>query len=295
MTPAVLNAYYWEANPVLLHSVVIVLSLVIGSFLNVVILRLPVMMDRAWRRDCAHMLESSPLPGSDASGELSLAFPASTCPRCGHRIRPWENIPVLSFLLLRGRCSHCHESISPRYPVIEASTAILSVAVALRFGVDWTLPAALLLTWTLIALTVIDIDHQLLPDDITLPLLWAGLIVNSTGLFVSLPEAVWGAIAGYLCLWSVYWLFKLLTGKEGMGYGDFKLLAALGAWMGWQAIPLIVILSSFVGAVIGIALIVLARRDRNVPIPFGPYLAIAGWICLMFGESISARYFGLMQ
>jgi leader peptidase (prepilin peptidase)/N-methyltransferase len=290
VTPPVLSAAFWEMNPAFFAAVIAVFALVVGSFLNVVILRLPVMMDRAWRRECKHMLEAPPLGGGTSQEPISLAFPPSTCPGCGHRIRSWENVPVLSWLALRGRCSSCHEPISVRYPVIEAVTAIASVVVALRFGVDWKLPAALALTWALIALTVIDIDHQLLPDNITLPLLWAGLVINSTALFVPLHEAMWGAVAGYLSLWSVYWAFKLLTGKEGMGYGDFKLLAALGAWMGWKAIPLIVILSSFVGAVLGLTLILVAGRDRNIPIPFGPYLAIAGWIVLLWGDALSGAY-----
>lgn len=290
MTPAIVSAAFWEANPALLVIGVGVLALVVGSFLNVVILRLPVMMDRATRRECSEILGTPPLGDSAPQGTLSLVFPPSTCPRCGHRIRPWENIPVFSWLALRGRCANCRQPISIRYPVVEAATAIVSVIVALRFGVSWTLPAVLALSWALIALAVIDIDHQLLPDDITLPLLWAGLLLNSTALFVPLREAVWGAIAGYLSLWSVYWVFKLLTGKEGMGYGDFKLLAALGAWMGWKAVPLIVIMSSFVGAALGLALILAAGRDRNIPIPFGPYLAIAGWIVLLWGDVLSQAY-----
>jgi len=285
-----LSPEFWQSHLALFFGSVVVLALVIGSFLNVVILRLPVMMEQAWRRDCQQALESD-VPFSGPAGEsLSLVHPPSTCPKCGHRIRPWENVPVLSYLVLRGKCASCREPISPRYPVVEAVTALLSVAVALAFGVSWLTAAALLFTWALIALTVIDIDHQLLPDSITLPLLWAGLILNSTGLIVPLPEAVWGAALGYLSLWSVYWVFKLLTGKEGMGYGDFKLLAALGAWLGWKALPLIIILSSFVGAVIGLALILILGRDKNVPIPFGPYLAIAGWIALLWGNQLTQLY-----
>ena len=201
---------------------------------------------------------------------------------------------MLSYLFLRGRCSQCRERISPRYPLIEAATAVLSVVVALQLGASWLMFAALLLTWARLALTRIDIDHQLLPDSITLPLLWLGLIVNSQDLLVPLDDALWGAVFGYLSLWSVYWGFKLLTGKEGMGYGDFKLLAALGAWLGWQALPMIIILSSLVGAVIGIAMILLLGRDKNVPIPFGPYLAIAGWIVLLWGDVLSG-HFGLLS
>ena len=280
-----------QDNRALFVAVVTIFSLLIGSFLNVVILRLPVMMERAWRREARQMLESDVSFAADSGGEpISLAHPPSTCPKCGHRIRAWENVPVLSYLFLRGRCSQCRERISPRYPLIEAATAVLSVVVALQLGASWLMFAALLLTWALIALTMIDIDHQLLPDSITLPLLWLGLIVNSQDLLVPLDDALWGAVFGYLSLWSVYWGFKLLTGKEGMGYGDFKLLAALGAWLGWQALPMIIILSSLVGAVIGIAMILLLGRDKNVPIPFGPYLAIAGWIVLLWGETISRHF-----
>jgi leader peptidase (prepilin peptidase)/N-methyltransferase len=293
VTPLVLSAAFWNANPLFFATVIAILALIAGSFLNVVILRLPVMMDREWRRNCTQLMEPSQTTPDDAQASLSLAFPPSTCPRCGHRIRPWENVPVLSWLVLRGRCTSCRKPISIRYPLIEAATAIISVAVALRFGVDWKLPAALTLTWAMIALTVIDIDHQLLPDDITLPLLWAGLIVNSQALFVPLHEAVWGAVAGYLSLWSVYWAFKLVTGKEGMGYGDFKLLAALGAWMGWKALPMIIVLSSLVGAVVGMTLILTLGRDRNLPIPFGPYIAIAGWIALVFGDELQSRYWAM--
>jgi len=280
-----------QDNRTLFVAAVTIFSLLIGSFLNVVILRLPVMMERAWRREARQMLESDVSFAPDSSSEpISLAHPPSTCPKCGHRIRARENVPVLSYLFLRGRCSQCRERISPRYPLIEAATAVLSVLVALHFGASWLTLAALLLTWALVALTMIDIDHQLLPDSITLPLLWLGLIVNAQGLLVPLDDALWGAVFGYLSLWSVYWGFKLLTGKEGMGYGDFKLLAALGAWLGWQALPMIIILSSLVGAVIGIAMILLLGRDKNVPIPFGPYLAIAGWIVLLWGETISRHF-----
>ena len=270
---------------------VIVLALVIGSFLNVVILRMPRIMEQEWRREARQLLESDVTFASGASSEpISLSHPPSTCPKCGHRIRPWENVPVISYLFLRGRCGRCRERISVRYPLVETATALLSVIVALRFGATGTGAFALLFTWALIALTMIDFDHQLLPDDVTLPLLWLGLIVNAFGLLAPLEDAVWGAVLGYLSLWSVYWAFKLLTGKEGMGYGDFKLLAALGAWLGWQALPLVIILSSLVGAVVGVVLIFALGRDRNVPIPFGPYLAAAGWITLLWGDSISAAY-----
>lgn len=268
-------------------GIALVLGLAIGSFLNVVIVRLPKMMTNSWKADCCELLELEPPPQQST---FNLLLPASECPSCGHQIRPWENIPVLSYLFLRGRCSACRSRISIRYPLIEIATGILSVLVLLHFG--WTAQSmlALVLVWALIALTGIDIDTQLLPDKITLPLLWLGLLANSAGAFVSLEDAVYGAAAGYLLLWSVFWGFKLLTGKEGMGYGDFKLLAALGAWMGWQALPTIVLLSSFVGAVIGIAGILIQGRDRNVPIPFGPYLAIAGFITLLWGDNLLQMY-----
>lgn len=267
-------------------GIALVLGLAIGSFLNVVIVRLPKMMTNSWKADCCELLELEPPQQST----FNLLLPASECPSCGHQIRPWENIPVLSYLFLRGRCSACRSRISIRYPLIELATGILSVLVLLHFG--WTAQGmlGLVLVWALIALTGIDIDTQLLPDKITLPLLWLGLLANSAGAFVSLEDAVYGAAAGYLLLWSVFWGFKLLTGKEGMGYGDFKLLAALGAWMGWQALPTIVLLSSFVGAVIGIAGILIQGRDRNVPIPFGPYLAIAGFITLLWGDNLLQMY-----
>lgn len=270
----------------LLIGMSLLLGLVVGSFLNVVIVRVPKMMADSWKADCCELLELEAPPQST----YNLLFPGSQCPKCGHRIRVWENIPVLSYLFLRGRCSSCQTRISIRYPLVEIATGLLSVLVLLHFG--WTAQGVLglFLVWALIALTVIDIDTQLLPDKITLPLLWLGLLVNSAGVFVSLEDAVYGAAAGYLLLWSVYWGFKLLTGKEGMGYGDFKLLGALGAWMGWQALPMIVLLSSLVGAVIGIAGILIQGRDKNIPIPFGPYLAIAGFITLLWGDKLLQAY-----
>ncbi len=275
-----------QASTAAALGVAALLGMLVGSFLNVVILRLPQMMERQWRDHCAELNGTA-----EASEEpFNLLTPASRCPRCGHRIRPRENIPVLSYLLLKGRCAGCGERISARYPVIEAATALLSAVVIWRLGITWAGGAALLLTWALIALSVIDFDHQLLPDDITLPFLWLGLGFNIFGLFTDLQSAVIGAMAGYLSLWSVYQLFKWLTGKEGMGYGDFKLLAMLGAWLGWQQILPIVLLSSVVGAVVGLALIALRGRDRNIPIPFGPYLAVAGWIVLLWGEEITRAY-----
>ncbi|HEY7883861.1 MAG TPA: A24 family peptidase [Cellvibrionaceae bacterium] len=263
------------------------LGLVVGSFLNVVILRLPKIMESSWHSQCCDLLE---IANNEPPTKLGLAFPASHCPKCQAPIKPWQNIPVISYLFLRGKCACCKAPISLRYPVIELATGILSVCVIILWGPTPVAFALLVLTWCLITLTVIDFDTQLLPDSITLPLIWAGLIVNSFGLVTDLPSALWGAVFGYLSLWSVFWLFKILTGKEGMGYGDFKLLAALGAWAGWQVLPLIIILSSLVGAIIGIGLILIKGRDKNIPIPFGPYLAIAGWIALMWGNELTATY-----
>ncbi|MBI5862173.1 MAG: prepilin peptidase [Rhodocyclales bacterium] len=265
-----------------------ILGLAVGSFLNVVIHRLPQMMEREWAGQCAE------LRGEEAPvfEPLSLAKPRSRCPHCGHMISALENIPVISWLVLRGRCKGCAAPISMRYPLVELATAVLFAFAAWHFGFGATALAALVFIAGLMALTGIDFDTQLLPDDITLPLLWLGLGLNMFGVFTDLKSAVIGAMAGYLSLWLVYWGFKLATGKEGMGYGDFKLLAALGAWLGWQALPLTILLSSFVGAVIGIALMVFARHGRNVPIPFGPYLAIAGIIALFWGKSLTQALFG---
>ena len=270
------------------------LGLCVGSFLNVVIHRLPKMMEQEWREQCAELCGENCKNSSSTVDKLSLARPSSRCPGCGHAIRAHENIPLLSYLLLRGRCSACGQRISWRYPLVELLSGLLSAAAAWHFGPTWQAAGALLLLWALIALTMIDLDTQLLPDSITLPLLWLGLLINLHGHFVSLEAAVVGAIAGYLSLWSVFWLFKLATGKEGMGYGDFKLLAALGAWLGWTMLPTIVLLSSLVGACVGIGLILFARHGRNVPIPFGPYLAAAGVIALFWGEKINRTYLGLL-
>jgi leader peptidase (prepilin peptidase)/N-methyltransferase len=266
------------------------LGLLVGSFLNVVIHRLPKMMERDWHNQCAE------LRGEEiAEGEaLSLVRPRSRCPSCGHAVTALENIPILSWLVLRGRCSGCNTRISIRYPITEALTGALTAFTAVHFGFGWTTAGAIVLIWCLIALTFIDFDTQLLPDSITLPLLWAGLLINLAGTFTDLQSAVLGAVIGYLSLWSVYWGFKLTTGKEGMGYGDFKLLAALGAWLGWQMLPLVILLSSLVGAVVGIALIVLAKQGRNVPIPFGPYLAAAGFLALFWGKELTQSYLRLM-
>ncbi|MGE5493248.1 MAG: prepilin peptidase [Actinomycetota bacterium] len=264
------------------------LGLCVGSFLNVVIHRLPKMIERDWQLQCAELQGQDPQP----TDTFNLATPRSRCPGCGHQIGALENIPVLSYLFLKGRCANCKSPISPRYPLIEAFTGLLSGYLAWRFGATWQTAGALCLAWALIALTFIDFDTQLLPDSITLPLLWLGLLFNVFGAFTGLTSAVVGAMAGYLTLWSVYWLFKLVTGKEGMGYGDFKLLAALGAWLGWQMLPAVILLSSLVGAAVGIGLIVLARHGRNVPIPFGPYLAAAGVIALLWGRQLTQLYLG---
>ncbi len=278
-------------QPAFLLSIVALIGLLIGSLLNVVIYRLPIMMAHAWRRECREFLEQ-PLTKETA---ISLALPNSHCPHCSAPIRAWQNIPVLSFILLRGRCASCRAAISLRYPAIELITGALSLAAGTHFGFEsMEIVGALIMIWCLIALTWIDIDTQLLPDSITLPLLWLGLLFNLNDLFTDITSAVVGAVAGYLTLWSVYWGFKLLSGKEGMGYGDFKLLAALGAWFGWQALPLIILLSSFVGALIGIILIVAGRQGREVHMPFGPYLAGAGLLCLFFGDTLISQYFNIV-
>lgn len=284
------------------------ISLMVGSFLNVVIYRLPVMLELAWKQELQHAqddidndISNSNFDATlttEATQTFNLATPRSRCPHCSHEISALQNIPVISYIALGGKCGNCKIKISPRYPAIEALTALLSGFIAWYFYTSPTAAiAAICLTWALIALTWIDYDTYLLPDNITLPLVWAGLIVNYFEFFTTLESAVWGAVAGYLTLWSVFWLFKLITGKEGMGYGDFKLLAALGAWLGWQFLPIIILLSSLVGAVIGIGMIIFSDHEKSKPIPFGPYLAIAGWIALVWGEQINQaylRYVGLL-
>lgn len=265
----------------------LVLGLLIGSFLNVVIYRLPKMMQRDWREQAREILE---LPAEPRGETFNLVLPNSKCPHCNHEIRPWENIPVISYLFLRGKCSNCKTPISKRYPLVELSCGLFSAYVAWHFGFGWQAGGMLLLTWGLLAMSLIDADHQLLPDVLVLPLLWLGLIANYFGLYTSLEDALWGAIAGYLSLWSVYWLFKLVTGKEGMGFGDFKLLAMLGAWGGWQVLPLTILLSSLVGAVLGLLVLRLRNAETSTPIPFGPYLAVAGWIALLWGDQITGSY-----
>ena len=284
------NLQSFFSDPTVFGIFCAVIGLLVGSFLNVVIHRLPKMMDNDWRSQCAELHGQA----TADTEVLSLSVPRSRCPQCGHPITALENIPVISWLALRGKCSACRTPISPRYPIVEALTCLLSTLAAVHFGFGWAAAGALLLIWGLMALTFIDYDTQLLPDSITLPLLWAGLLLNLFGTYTDLQSAVVGAMAGYLSLWSVYWGFKLVTGKEGMGYGDFKLLAALGAWLGWQTLPLIILLSSLVGALLGIALIVLTKRGRNVPIPFGPYLATAGLIALIWGKELTQAYLRLI-
>ena len=273
----------------LVPTALLLLGLTVGSFLNVVIYRLPLMMETRWRRDCCELLE---IDREKQVAPLNLATPNSHCPKCKAPIKPWHNIPVLGYLILRGKCDTCTQHIPARYPILELVTGLLTLTLAWYFPLSIALLGAVLFTWALVALTMIDVDHQLLPDDITLPLLWLGLLFNLTGTYVGLGDAVIGAMAGYLTLWTVYQVFKLLTGKEGMGYGDFKLLAALGAWMGWQMLPIIILLSSAVGAIVGIAMMIIKRRGKDIPIPFGPYLAAAGWIALLWGDTIMARYMG---
>jgi leader peptidase (prepilin peptidase)/N-methyltransferase len=278
-----------------------VLGLLVGSFLNVVIYRLPLMLQREWRHQCLEylQLDSKKIKTVDpvaAHKTFNLLKPDSHCPVCQKPVRPWQNMPVLSYLMLRGRCSQCQTRIHWRYPVVEIITALLSAVGAWKFGATWECLAALVFTWSLVSLTVIDIDHQLLPDNITMPLLWLGLIlsVSGHGTGVTPADALLGASIGYLSLWSVYWSFKLLTGRDGMGFGDFKLLAAVGAWLGWQQLLTVIILSSLTGAIIGITLALVAGRDKNIPMSFGPYLAIAGFIALIWGDAISNTYMSML-
>jgi leader peptidase (prepilin peptidase)/N-methyltransferase len=279
-----------DLSPTLWYVLAGLLGLCVGSFLNVLIYRLPKMIEHAWQQECAE-LTGNPSPPAE---KLSLLLPRSHCPQCGHVITALENIPVLSWLWLGRKCSACGTPISWRYPTVEIVAACLALLCAWHFGMGWKAVAAMGLCWTLLALALIDIDTQLLPDDLTLPLLWSGLLLNLSGTFAPLADAVIGAAAGYLLLWIVFWAFKLLTGKEGMGYGDFKLLAALGAWMGWAMLPVIVLLSSVVGAVLGITLVLFSRHDRQKPLPFGPYLAGAGLLALFFGQTLNQQYLGLM-
>ena len=277
-----------ETSTPYLAFVLILFGLVVGSFLNVVIHRLPIMMERQWQQESQAILHPEAEP--EPQPAYNLMTPASTCPSCQHKIRAWENIPVISYLFLKGKCAGCKRRIALRYPAIEIISALMTLVIGLNCGISLETLAFCLFGWSLLALTMIDYDTQLLPDSITLPLLWAGLILNSFDLVVSLDQALWGAVIGYLSLWSVYWVFKLLTGKEGMGYGDFKLLAALGAWLGWMKLPLIILLSSLVGTIAALWLIITKRQDRSNPIPFGPYLAIAGFVALVWGEQLVDLY-----
>lgn len=279
-----------QSSPLIFACCAGLLGLIVGSFLNVVIHRLPKMMEREWHAQCAELNGQTPPP----SPTYNLIVPRSACPHCDHAIGALENIPLISYLFLRGKCAGCGARISPRYPSVEALSGLLSAYAAWHFGFGLAGMAALFFVWALIALTFIDFDTQLLPDSITLPLLWLGLILNLNGALTTLPNALIGAVAGYLVLWSVYWLFKLATGKEGMGFGDFKLLAAIGAWLGWTMLPLVILLSSLVGAVVGIALILLTKHGRNIPIPFGPYLAGGGLIALFWGQALTQSYLQLL-
>ncbi len=284
----------FQSSPWLFYSSIMFLGLCVGSFLNVVVYRLPLMMERDWKKECHEFLTLAPAEFDDKLVSLNLATPASACPNCGHHLHFWENIPVVSYLFLRARCSSCGTHISIQYPAVEILTAIASLLVAHTFAVTPQTLAALLFTWALIALTLIDLKKQLLPDSITLPLLWFGLFFSFFDLFTDLKSSVIGAMAGYLILWSVYHLFKLLTKKEGMGFGDFKLLAALGAWAGINYLPQIILVSSVVGSVAGISMLLLGKTRQQQPIPFGPYLAVAGWIALLWGETINQTYLSFL-
>jgi leader peptidase (prepilin peptidase)/N-methyltransferase len=290
-----------SSSPPLFIGTCLVLGLVVGSFLNVVVYRVPVMLERQWREQCAELAgEANAVPASKPLERFNLLVPRSTCPSCKAPITALQNVPVLSYVFLKGRCAHCGAAIGIRYPIVEALTGVLSAAVAWKYGFGWPTLAALLLTWFLVALTFIDLDHQLLPDNMTLPLVWLGLSLSLYGpqpggaaLPVDMHSSIVGAMAGYLSLWSVYHLFRLLTGKEGMGYGDFKLFAALGAWMGWKMLLPIILIAALVGAASGIALIAFGGRNRSIPIAFGPFLAAAGWLMLMFGPELVTSYLGL--
>lgn len=269
-----------------LIALFIALGLIIGSFLNVVIYRTPIVLARKWKAECHEYLELE--PPDQPKEHFSVVWPGSSCPNCSATIKAWQNIPVVSYLMLRGKCANCAAPIGIRYPLVEVFTAIITVLVVLEFGLGWQGLGALLLTWSLIALAGIDFDTQLLPDGIVLPLMWIGLIANSFGAYTDLASSLWGAVIGYMSLWSVFWIFKLVTGKEGMGFGDFKLLAALGAWMGWQALPMIILIAAASGLLVAILMIMFLSHDRRVPIAFGPYLALGGWLSFMYSSEISA-------
>ena len=288
-------AELFSQSPELFIAFAFAFALLIGSFLNVVIYRLPLMMQREWHEQCAELQEAEKPTLPD--GVFNLVIPRSACPSCGTKITAWQNVPVLSYILLRGQCANCKQKISSRYPLVELFTALLAAGCAWRFGFGWEALMAIGLTCTLVAISMIDYDYQLIPDSIVLPLVWVGLAMSlfhpmsgAEILFIAPSNSIIGAMVGYLSLWSVYQLFKLITGKEGMGYGDFKLLAALGAWLGLQAVPMIILMSAVVGAIVGIGLIVIRGRDRQLPIPFGPYLAAAGWITMLYGENVKNAY-----
>jgi len=278
-----------QTSPVFFYTVLGVLGLLVGSFLNVVILRLPRMMEIEWRDECSRLLQTT-LPDDAKTEKINLIVPRSRCPHCNHKITAFENIPVLSYLLLQGKCSECRKPISIRYPLIETASAAIAVLLGIHFGLGPQVFPAILFSWALLVLSVIDFDHQLLPDDITITFLWTGLFFNIFGVFTDIYSSLIGAMAGYGILWTVYILFKFVTGKEGMGYGDFKLLAMLGAWLGWQQLPAIIILSSLCGSIIGIVLMIFRKYDRSRPLPFGPYLAVAGWITMLWGTEITRAY-----
>src|SRR4030066_140371 len=282
-----------QTSPLVFSLFAAILGLIVGSFLNVVIHRMPIMLMRNWQRDCQDMIEQSAGPATVE--KFNLATPRSRCPHCGHAITALENIPLVSYLWLHGKCSACRKPISFRYPFVEVLSALLAAVTAWHFGFNAAGIAAIALTWLLIALAFIDIDHQLLPDVMVLPFLWIGLLVNLFNVFTTPSDAVIGAVAGYLSLWIVFHLFKLVTGKEGMGYGDFKLFALFGAWFGWQSPPLLFLFFSFIGALIGIGLIVFQGRDRAKPLPFGPYLAVAGWVAMLWGDEITRQYLQLAR
>lgn len=293
-----------QDNAVIYYGVVAYISLMVGSFLNVVIHRLPIMMERGWRDGVVdYLADQQPDKDNTLSLEFrtelppepfNIAVPQSRCPQCGHAIKAWQNIPVISYLILRGKCSGCKTSISVRYPAIELITMLMSLIVAWHFGATPQAFLGIIVTWFLIGMSMIDVDHQLLPDSMTLPLMWIGLLAALIPVFADLQSAIIGAAMGYMILWSIYQLFKLVTGKEGMGFGDFKLLAALGALLGWQALPVIILLSSLVGAIVGVTLIAITGRDKNIPIPFGPYLAAAGWLAMLWGNDLSGWYYSTL-
>ena len=285
----------FESSPWLFYTTILFLGLCVGSFLNVVAYRLPLMMERDWKSECHEFLELNPPSFDNRLASINLAIPTSACPNCGHNLRAWENIPVISYLLLKAKCSSCKTSISAQYPLVEFLTGVVSLVVAYKFGATLQTIAALFFTWALIALTLIDLKKQLLPDSITMPLLWLGIFLSLFNVFTDLKSSVIGAIAGYLILWSVFHLFKLLTKKDGMGYGDFKLLSALGAWVGFSYLPQIILISSVVGSIAGISMLVLGKTKQQQPIPFGPYLAVAGWIALLWGEQINTSYLAFLH